>query len=511
MTRLIIYIDSEQKASAYRIEEDNSYSISFNGNEYESDLPTFAEIVMDELRAIPLSKMESRGGISVLLVSNGAANESIRKIMELLFHDENEEGMLNVNIQELNVIEAKYFLPLIGNPEYPSAKDFANIYSIATSSFIQQKELDDLKSDNSILVGKIKEYEDNFDKLNKELSELKEFKKTVIKKEDNKRIAQVKEEELSESIYKIDFMKDAENSGVVLSIPKGKEVIFHKRYKNGTVVSQGSTIASYTASMRWSSDEITINAKKSGRIYYVVNDNSNIKNGDIIAVIGENTWTKDDAIFFLKQSSESGIQKKNDNEPVIVKADVIKNFVSEDKLPVSFSYKPLNIYSESEELEDGALVTANQTIMKIESLFGKHEFEVKAPCDGKIFFLVPTKYEALSGWNTNIIAEKSLVMIVPESWSKSQAVEWYRSIEPLKESVELTTGEITEVKNLFPDGAFVLPNDSYIDGFVDTGWSFEENYKTTAYCGVAGRIRYKEQSAMNTSYPFFGGTIAEIY
>ncbi len=310
MTRLIIYIDSEQKASAYRIEEDNSYSISFNGNEYESDLPTFAEIVMDELRAIPLSKMESRGGISVLLVSNGAANESIRKIMELLFHDENEEGMLNVNIQELNVIEAKYFLPLIGNPEYPSAKDFANIYSIATSSFIQQKELDDLKSDNSILVGKIKEYEDNFDKLNKELSELKEFKKTVIKKEDNKRIAQVKEEELSESIYKIDFMKDAENSGVVLSIPKGKEVIFHKRYKNGTVVSQGSTIASYTASMRWSSDEITINAKKSGRIYYVVNDNSNIKNGDIIAVIGENTWTKDDAIFFLKQSSESGIQKK---------------------------------------------------------------------------------------------------------------------------------------------------------------------------------------------------------
>ena len=511
MTKLIIYITSEQTASAYRIEEDNSYSISFNGNEYESDLSIFTETVMEELRATPLSKMESRGGISVLVVSNGAANETIRSIMELLFHDDNEDGMLNVNIQELNVIEAKYFLPLIGNPEAPSAKDFANIFSIETSSFVQQKELDDLKSDNSRMIKKIKEYEDNFGKLNNELSELKEFKKATIKKEESRKKSQEKEEELSSSIYKIDFAKDAKNSGVVLSIPKGGEVLFHKRYKNGDIVSPGSTIAYYVANFRFASEEITITAKKSGRIYYMVNDNSNVKNGDIIAVIGENTWTKDDAIFFLKQNQNSESEKKNENEPVVVKADVIKNFVSEDNLPVSFSYEPLFSCDYEDEIEDGFVVSKNQLIMKIKSLFGNHEFEIRTPCDGKIFFLVPTTYEALEGWNTNITAEKSLAMIVPESWSKSQAIEWYRSVEPLNEPVELTVGEITEVKNLFPDGAFVLPNDSYIDGFVDTGWSFEENNKTTAYCGVAGRIRYKKQSAMNASYRFFGGTIAEIY
>lgn len=500
MTKLIIYIDSEQKASAYRIEEDNSYSISFNGNEYESDLPTFAELVMDELRATPLSKMESRGGISVLLVSNGAANETIRKIMELLFHDDNEDGMLNVNIQELNVIEAKYFLPLIGNPEAPSAKDFANIYSIETSSFVQQKELDDLKSDNSRMIKKIKEYEDNFGKLNNELSELKEFKKATIKKEENRRSIQKKEEELSESIYKINFAKDAEDSGVAFK--------FHKKYNNGKIVSKGETIGTYglfrSSNPFASNAEIGLTAKKSGRIYYMVSDDSVVKNGDIIAAIGEKTWTKEDADSFIKQNQDSDSVKKNENEPVIIKADVIKNYVSETSVESLFH---ISLIDDITNINDGDKVTKNQNLFTIHGR-DNCEFVIKAPCSGKLFIL----FFRIRNYTYDIVnPETSLAMIVPESWSKSQAVEWYRSIEPLEKPVELCLTNSSRLENLLPDGAWVLPNDKYAKVYHEAG-IFNQYYEESSFegfCKVAGKIKYKDSHKMNDAY-YSSGKIAEI-
>ena len=146
--------------------------------------------------------------------------------------------------------------------------------------------------------------------------------------------------------------------------------------------------------------------------------------------------------------------------------------------------------------------------MKIESLFGNHEFEIKAPCDGKIFFLVPTKYEAMG--NTNVTAEQSLAMIVPETWSKSQAVEWYRSVEPLEKPFELSFGSIDYyVENLFPEGACVLPNDEYVDFTYCNG--AKHNKYSKKYCCIAGRIRYIKNSVMNEGYRFSGGVIAEIY
>lgn len=219
---------------------------------------------------------------------------------------------------------------------------------------------------------------------------------------------------------------------------------------------------------------------------------------------------------FLKQSSESEIQKKNDFEPVIIKADVIKAFKSESSLTPSFDRylsDELNELNGDEYQIDktinGITVEKNQVLFRIEEILSHTEFLIKAPCSGKIFFLVQTKGY---GFNNSVKADTSLAIIVPESWSKSQTVEWYRSVEPLEEpvAIELTTGESTKVKNLFPDDAFVLPDDICYEGFVDTGWSFRENYTTRSFCGTTGRIKYKE-STMNGSYIKYSGTIAEIY
>lgn len=342
MTRLIVYIDSEQKVSAYRIKEDGSYSISFNGNEYESELSVFAETVMEELRATPLSKMEPRGGISVLLVSNGATNETIRKIMELLLHDDNEEGMLNVNIQELNVIEAKYFLPLVGNPESPSAKDFEALYLLENNSFIKQREYDELKSNNSKLKDEISSYKEKLKILNETNTELTEFKDFIIKKVEN-RLSNLMQ---SGTLCKIDFKNDAVKSDIKFSAKQNQIAVVNNMQKEGTVVPKNSIIARYqiidekfdqknsldklqkiasaarsvpgviglagiigadviTSKIKDEQQIFNVYAKESGRIFYIINNNEMVCDGTVIAIIGKETWTKEDALSFLKQSQNT--------------------------------------------------------------------------------------------------------------------------------------------------------------------------------------------------------------
>ena len=126
MAQLIVYINSEQKASAYY---NNSY-LSFHGARYDANLTDFSEIVQEELDH---SVGEKRDEISVLIVSNGATNETVRTVISNLLNTENKEGILNVNFQELNVIEAKYFLPMLGNPETPEAEDFARFFEFKNS------------------------------------------------------------------------------------------------------------------------------------------------------------------------------------------------------------------------------------------------------------------------------------------------------------------------------------------------------------------------------------------
>jgi len=343
MTKLIIYIDSEQNASAYRIEEDNSYSISFNGNEYESDLENFAETVMEELRAKPLSKLESRGGISVLIVSNGATNETIRRITELLFHDGNEEGLLNVNIQELNVIEAKYFLPIIENPEFPSAKDFAQFFKIKDIVQTYSNKTQELET-------KVSKLTESIELKDKELQELTQFKekvtKAIEKKLENQTIK--KNAEINNRagdlnrLCRINFLMDCEEDKNLIIKPSVEDIknskkhafIFHWLKKDQSIIKDNSRIGTYKMDMpsvpyykikeMLSFIEISISktTKCEGKIFYVVDNDSKVNEGDVVAVIGDEDWTSKDVVEYLKRNSYNiPYINKNENNPLIYDAE----------------------------------------------------------------------------------------------------------------------------------------------------------------------------------------------
>ena len=501
--RAIIFITKDTLQTFKVVDEKyealNSKGLSYINYNSESDLAEYADILKAKYNIDDFSEIN----ISFSIINVGAEDKYIESLKSLL------DGAEKIDV---NNIEKLIPLVLASKGEIKTNTALQEDYEVAL------KKIEQLEDEKNKLIEFSKKQTNEIDDLISQIDSLKDeiesIKNEKIEAEKLEEQKLEKERELAKSIYKIDFLKNAEDSGIVFSMPKGQTVTFSKKFKNGDMVSQGSVIATYYKGSRFNG-EVSITTLKAGRIYYMVNDNANVKNGDVIAVIGEKNWTKDDAIHFLKQSSESETQKKNECEPVIIKADVIKDYKSESPLPPSFSrylsdeLEEFNGCCYDDNSINGTIVEKGQIIFKIKEDFSHSEFLIKAPCTGKLFLLVQTKGSFV---NTSVKADTSLAIIVPESWSKSQAIEWYRRVEPLKEpvSIDLTTGESTEVKNLFPDGAFVLPDDICYEGFVDTGFSFRSNYTTKGFCGTAGRIRYKE-SRINSSYFKISGMIAEIY
>lgn len=505
--RAIIFITKDTLQTFKVVDEKyealNSKGLSYINYNSESDLAEYTDILKTKYNIDDFSEIN----ISFSIINVGAEDKYIDSLKSLL------EGAEKIDV---NNIEKLIPLVLASKGEIKTNTALQEDYESALKRIEQvENENNKLKESNEKQADEINNLISLSDSLKNEIESIKNEK---VREEQLERKKLEKERELSKSIYKIDFLQDAEESGVVLSIPKGQTVTFCKKYKNGEMVSQGTIIATYYKGSRYSSGEISIIALKTGRIYYMVNDNANVKNGDVIAVIGEKNWTKDDAIFFLKQSSESEIQKKNECEPVIIKADVIKDFKSESPIPPSFDW---DLSDELEELNggnyekdktiNGCIVEKGQVLFKIKEfkqLLDKgSEFLIKAPCTGKIFCLVRTKGSFI---NTSVKADTSLAIIVPESWSKSQAIEWYRSVEPLEEPHELCVGAINYcAENNFPEDAYVLPDDEYIkftyyNGKENTNYSKE-------YCCVAGKIRYENGKSMNQGYKHSGGIVARIY
>lgn len=302
MAQLIVYINSEQKASAYY---NNSY-LSFHGARYDANLTDFSEIVQEELDH---SFGEKRDEISVLIVSNGATNETVRTVISNLLNTENEEGILNVNVQELNVIEAKYFLPMLGNPETPEAEDFARFFEFKNSYPEKLQELENLTSEVSTLKKTIEEKDS-------EISELQSFKELVTKKveeikekrkvesELNQKKGILENKNIQDCICKIDFINDTQQNDNNKFFPHTSEkVFFNRKVKNGARVSYGQIIGIYGTPF-FSALGIVfgriVMAKTNGRIYYFANDNALVGNGEIVAVIGDFN-SKDEAAMYFKE------------------------------------------------------------------------------------------------------------------------------------------------------------------------------------------------------------------
>ena len=109
MTKLIIYIDSEQKASAYRIEEDNSYSISFNGNEYPLKVAEIAIV--------------SPSAIATAVIANIYADNDKNKVLQFI-NDYNSQNNLEELFGEYKInpeIKLKFF-EVFNDGDYPIIK-----------------------------------------------------------------------------------------------------------------------------------------------------------------------------------------------------------------------------------------------------------------------------------------------------------------------------------------------------------------------------------------------------
>ncbi len=312
MTHLIIYINSEQEASAYRVEDNNSYSISFNGNDYESELSQFCKIVMEDLRVASLNEMEKQGGISILIVSNNATNETVRTILGLFLHSEKEDGVLNVNVQELNVIEAKYFLPMIDKTKIPDVKDILQIFHTREKELDNSKEIQTLKANINELTETL-QYND------KELQKLLDFKQFILDTIE-KKIEQInsirKNSEILDCICKIDFNNDPQLlSGFEFSPATSEKAQFHSNTSmyNGKKVFPGQCIGIYdnghisstydiSSKLRNSGRGRKVMAKKVGKIFFLVADNQLISHGEIVAIIGDFN-SLEEAKDFVTQNS----------------------------------------------------------------------------------------------------------------------------------------------------------------------------------------------------------------
>ncbi len=289
--RAIIFITKNTLQTFKVIDEKfeplNAKGISYINYNSESDLNDYVEILKTKYRIDEFSQIK----ISFSIINVGADNKYIDLLKSLL------DGAEKIDV---NNIEKLIPLILASKGEIKTNTALQEEYETTLQKLerieIKKKELIEFNEKQNETI---EELNKKIDSLENKIESEKERQKKESQQKEKKRL---EEEKLSESIYKIDFLNDAERSGAVLSIPKGQEVIFHKKYKNGDPVVQGKIIALYRADYRYSSQDILIIARKSGIIYYMVNDKAKVKNGDIIAVIGEENWTKNQALRFAEES-----------------------------------------------------------------------------------------------------------------------------------------------------------------------------------------------------------------
>lgn len=327
MTQLIVYINSEQKASAYY---DKSY-VSFHGARYEANPTEFAKILKKELRVNTLS--EVKDGISVLIVSDGATNETVRTIISNLLHTGDEDGILNVDIQEINVIESKYILQLLGNPERPEAENFVQFFEIAQKAMVNAQELEELKL-------KLSELQSELENKTSEISELQSFKELVLRAIEKKREKQTIKAEAeinkkiddSNRICKINIRMDCKETETIIVQPEPnsfKTFRFHRLKKDQSFLNSNTVIGTYKANlpplmlyMKIYDYQISKKSKRDGKVFYMVENDSIVKEGDVVAVIGDEDWTTKDVVECLKRNSYNiPYINKFENNPLIWDAE----------------------------------------------------------------------------------------------------------------------------------------------------------------------------------------------
>lgn len=535
-----VIIITEHKISAFNIKD--KAAIPIKGE------PVISYAVIDDLTAFNTELKNyfnfntyADCETAITIVNAGADNNFVHALFDLI-----------KDAAETNLIDASYFLPLLyaasgnitentiatydlfgtfyavnvdeqkqitctlskaaKNAKSVDPEQFTLLFSLdARNLGTDMAAIESETAKNNALREKVATLEDHIKSLEPSLEEL------VRLKHDNNEAEKLRN--LENTIYIADYDADPELylSSNELPFNKHQEVIFYKRIAKGARVNKGDVIGMYANKDSRSYKVVT--AKKSGKLFYLIEDSAELHDGDGVAVIGSNTWTDDHALSFYndtvnalresmqkKRSAEESEQAHNadqkcETEGVIIKAHNLKNIEK---------YKPASALriKYKKNIENGASVQKDQAIFFLNQEYlsapEQYDFPVYAPCSGKFFFV---KYCSKNEEEkeADIVEGESLAIIVPEAWTKQEAVEWFRNTEPLKEPYQRGYDRPTLVRMsiLFPifsngidvskefsfeNGDFVLPDDSVFCK------SNEENSEDNK-CKKAGRILYRSNQA----------------
>ena len=209
---------------------------------------------------------------------------------------------------------------------------------------------DSLETENHSLQKKITEYES-------ELTSLRDFKESVIKTCEKKLEQQniKKNDEINNKandlnrLCRINFLMDCKEDKNRLIQPNIEDIknskkyglIFHRLKNDQSIIKGNSCIGTYkinTSSVAilnlyklQAIGEIPKKTKCEGKLFYVVENGFTVKEGDVVAVIGDEDWTTKDVVECLKRNSydiqyvknyENTVHPNNcENNPLIYDAE----------------------------------------------------------------------------------------------------------------------------------------------------------------------------------------------
>ena len=209
---------------------------------------------------------------------------------------------------------------------------------------------DSLETENHSLQKKITEYES-------ERTSLRDFKESVIKTCEKKLEQQniKKNDEINNKandlnrLCRINFLMDCKEDKNRLIQPNIEDIknskkyglIFHRLKNDQSIIKGNSCIGTYkinTSSVAilnlyklQAIGEIPKKTKCEGKLFYVVENGFTVKEGDVVAVIGDEDWTTKDVVECLKRNSydiqyvknyENTVHPNNcENNPLIYDAE----------------------------------------------------------------------------------------------------------------------------------------------------------------------------------------------
>lgn len=165
-----------------------------------------------------------------------------------------------------------------------------------------------------------------------------------------------------------------------------------------------------------------ITAKRFGKIFYFCNNHSLVKPNQIVAVIGEPSWTREDALKFVDdfEKRELSLTKKTETE---VEKRIYKGQFGNETFNDSDynSFHFIKADMTNKYIEEGKEIGRYKII-------GDYSFSLKAKCFGKLFYLFRENYCIVSKNPNQIVA-----VIGEPNWTEKDVINFLEKNNLLSE------------------------------------------------------------------------------